>query len=206
MRLFVGYLLLAVGTTTALAQDSSGSYSSGGSSSSSSTLFEGGITLHSGNTTTSMAGSSSTHAALGAMSAKGAIRFYFRTEAGLGTGLLNSESTAFDEVSYQAMLIRGAAGLWLSPFSSAGVQPMLGAGGIGGWQLINSSEAPIGESPSALGFHYGYEINAGVLLSFGSRGKGLLIRTSYSSVQTKYASKKLDIGGLQLSLGWLFGR
>jgi hypothetical protein len=177
------------------------------STSSSSTLVEGGLTLHSGQSqSTNLAGASSLHATLGSMSSRGFLRLYFRTEGDVGSGLFTSNKSSIDGAAYQMLLVRGGAGIWISPFHRAGLQPMIGAGGIAGWQLLNNKAPPSGESTSSQGFHSGYEIHAGVQLNVGARGKAFLLRASYVSATTQYAGETVDLDGFQMSLGWIFGK
>jgi hypothetical protein len=195
MKLAFPWLLIALSIS---AVDAHGQNSS---PSSSTPFIEGGLTLHSGaGDNNNLNGSNSAHGALGTVGVRGHLRYYFRTEGSLSSGQIISTDSTLNADLVDLLKVSASAGFWFLPLSSQSLKPLLGAGGIAGWHLIENGTPPTGESISAQGFHYGYELHAGFL--FGS----LLLRATYVAVSTTYGGASLSLNGIQGSLGWVVGR
>lgn len=163
-------------------------------------LVNGGISFETGDDTKSLNSALNYFISLGAEKAKGVIRplTTMELEYGSGTAYVGSSKPSFTYLGGRFLL-----GVHFFPITIERFQPYVGGNGVVGWGYLNTSPAQSGEGPTTQSILYGYELNSGIDMRFGSKeGSALRLQASYLSTSGNLAGQSgFVISGFRLSLG-----
>ncbi len=162
-------------------------------------IVMGGIDFYTGKASKSLGGSKGYFLSLRDEKKKGFFRPKSAAELHFASGDLTLSSTKYPFSMYAAAFQYGAN---IFVFKEGQIQPYFGLHGHLGANYMQLTTTSTTVEANSLGLGFGYELNAGCDIRFGSSdGAALRVEGAYSSVGSSLAGQSLRLDGFKLSIG-----